>query len=192
MVWDEADVLGLITEEYTWFMPTYQTYGKHVIRSDLARFVILHKHGGVYLDADVECYKNMEPSLAGLDLVLNCRTFDVAHNAAMASVAGHPVWIAAMQAAAAVVQRLTPLVSNDPLTASGPVLLSQTVQRYYGITTKEFCEKLHVKGGLVLKAYPKGQWFTPCWPWANVLCYKKLEIARKFMVRMLVPALAAA
>ncbi|WIA18543.1 hypothetical protein OEZ85_009989 [Tetradesmus obliquus] len=182
MVWDEADVLGLITEEYRWFMPTYQTYGKHVIRSDLARFVILHKHGGVYLDADVECYKNMEPSLAGLDLVLNCRTFDVAHNAAMASVAGHPVWIAAMRAAAAVVQRLTPLVSNDPLTASGPVLLSQTVQRYYGITTQEFCENLHVKGGLVLKAYPKGQWFTPCWPWANVMCYKKLEIARKFML----------
>jgi mannosyltransferase OCH1-like enzyme len=51
MVWDEADVLGLIREEYPWFLSTYQTYRQHVIRSDLARFVILHKHGGVYLDA---------------------------------------------------------------------------------------------------------------------------------------------
>jgi mannosyltransferase OCH1-like enzyme len=51
MVWSEADVLGLIREEYPWFLSTYQTYRQHVIRSDLARFVILHKHGGVYLDA---------------------------------------------------------------------------------------------------------------------------------------------
>lgn len=51
MVWSEADILGLISEEYPWFLSTYQTYSGHVFRSDLARFVILHRHGGVYLDA---------------------------------------------------------------------------------------------------------------------------------------------
>jgi hypothetical protein len=68
----------------------------------------------------------------------------------MASVAGQPVWVEAMKAAMAVVQRLKPLVSSDPLTASGPVLMSQTVQQYYGISAEQFCDTLHVKDGLVL------------------------------------------
>lgn len=125
----------------------------------------------------------MEASLVGLDLVINCRTNDVAHNAAMASTAGHPVWIEAMKAAMAVVERLKPAVSGDPLTATGPVLMSKTVQQYFGLNTTQFCNKVHVKDGLVFKAYPKGQWFTPCWPWFNLKCYKKLETEDKFLVR---------
>jgi hypothetical protein len=88
-----------------------------------------------------------------------------------------------MRAAMAVVERFKPVINGDPLTASGPVLMSQTVQGYYGISTEQFCDTLHVKDGLVLKAYPKGQWFTPCWPWANLLCYKKLETVKKFLVK---------
>ena len=52
-MWDEAAVLGLITTDYPWFLQAYLSYPKLVQRSDVARYMMLHKHGGVYLDADV-------------------------------------------------------------------------------------------------------------------------------------------
>lgn len=39
-------------------------------QGDAIRYFVLHKHGGVYLDMDVECFRNMEHTLLGADLVL--------------------------------------------------------------------------------------------------------------------------
>jgi hypothetical protein len=50
----------------------------------------------------IECYTNMEQSLQGQDLVLSCEDpgpRGQLHNAAMASVAGHPIWLSALQLA---------------------------------------------------------------------------------------------
>jgi hypothetical protein len=50
----------------------------------------------------IECYANMEQSLQGQDLVLSCEDpgpRGQLHNAAMASVAGHPIWLSALQLA---------------------------------------------------------------------------------------------
>lgn len=53
IIWDEAAVLEMIRQDYPWFLPTFLSYPKLVQRSDVTRYMILHKHGGVYLDADV-------------------------------------------------------------------------------------------------------------------------------------------
>lgn len=55
VVWDEASVLNLIQTDFPWFLSTYRTYPKRVQRSDVSRYMILYKYGGVYLDADVSC-----------------------------------------------------------------------------------------------------------------------------------------
>jgi mannosyltransferase OCH1-like enzyme len=46
-------VLQLAQEDFPWVLPAYLTYPKLVQRSDIARYMILYKYGGVYLDADV-------------------------------------------------------------------------------------------------------------------------------------------
>lgn len=53
VVWDEAAVLDLIQQDFPWFLPTYLSYPKLVQRSDVMRYLVLYKYGGVYLDADV-------------------------------------------------------------------------------------------------------------------------------------------
>lgn len=53
VVWDEAAVLKLIAEDFPWFMPAYLSYPRRVQRSDVSRYMVLYKYGGVYLDADV-------------------------------------------------------------------------------------------------------------------------------------------
>lgn len=39
-------------------------------QGDAIRYFVLHKYGGVYLDMDVECFRNMEHTLLDADLVL--------------------------------------------------------------------------------------------------------------------------
>ncbi|KAF8062934.1 hypothetical protein HT031_003773 [Scenedesmus sp. PABB004] len=93
VVWDEGAVLALLAERYAWALSAYVSYPTLVQRSDLARYAVLHAHGGVYLDADVECFAPLEPSLRGRDLVLSCEypgPGGSLHNAAMASAPGHP------------------------------------------------------------------------------------------------------
>ena len=55
--WTDDDILELITEHYSWFLDTYNSYEHNIQRSDAARHVILHHHGGLYCDIDIECYK---------------------------------------------------------------------------------------------------------------------------------------
>lgn len=53
MIWDEAAVLRLIQQDFPWFLDTYLSYPRLVQRSDVSRYMVLYKYGGVYLDADV-------------------------------------------------------------------------------------------------------------------------------------------
>jgi mannosyltransferase OCH1-like enzyme len=53
VIWEEAAVLGLIQQDFPWFLDTYLSYPRLVQRSDVSRYMVLYKYGGVYLDADV-------------------------------------------------------------------------------------------------------------------------------------------
>jgi hypothetical protein len=61
IVWDEASLPPLRNQQWFDQLPTWSQ------KVDLASFEILHRHGGVYLDTDFECFRNIEPLLRGLD-----------------------------------------------------------------------------------------------------------------------------
>ena len=44
-------------------------------KSDILRLEILKKYGGIYLDTDIECYKNIEPIIKNADFFV-CRDAD--------------------------------------------------------------------------------------------------------------------
>ena len=48
----------------------FRFYDRHVKRADMARALILHRYGGLYLDMDVECYSDPAPMLEGARGVL--------------------------------------------------------------------------------------------------------------------------
>lgn len=52
-LWTDAEIDLLIRQEYQWLYPTFISYPYDIERADIARLVLLHKFGGVYVDLDV-------------------------------------------------------------------------------------------------------------------------------------------
>jgi mannosyltransferase OCH1-like enzyme len=61
-------------------------------RSDIIRLEVVYRFGGLYVDADVECLRPIDPLLEeGMDLFVNSVRSGNIHNAVIGGVAGHPV-----------------------------------------------------------------------------------------------------
>lgn len=60
-VWSEAEILPLLASVNPRYVQMYQGYEKYAQKADLARYVILYVHGGIYLDTDMVCHKNLTP-----------------------------------------------------------------------------------------------------------------------------------
>jgi hypothetical protein len=60
------------------------------IRSNIARYEILLREGGVYVDTDFECLRNLEPLLDGIDGFVAWAEDGVANNAIIGARPGHP------------------------------------------------------------------------------------------------------
>src|SRR5690348_15650039 len=68
--WTDHDLRELVRRDYPWFLPIYDGYPKHIERVDAARYFLLHRHGGLYVDLDFECLRPIDELLAGRELVL--------------------------------------------------------------------------------------------------------------------------
>ena len=60
----------LIQMHYPWFWDTFTAYDMEVKKADAARVFILHRYGGLYLDLDVQCFRNTEDLLLDLDFAI--------------------------------------------------------------------------------------------------------------------------
>ena len=65
-------------------------------RADILRLELLHRHGGVYLDADFECLKPVDPLLDGVSCFLGLLDSGRVSNAVIGAVPGHPLLAKAM------------------------------------------------------------------------------------------------
>ncbi len=97
-MWSDEDNLDLVNASFPWFMPTYTSFPKSIMRSDAVRYMYMYKFGGFYADLDVECLSSHTPlALCGSILLpLMGSDYKYPHNvpnAWMASVPGHPFWI---------------------------------------------------------------------------------------------------
>ena len=79
-------------------MPDCSSFaGAHLVHcnaGDALRPFLMHAFGGLYIDLDVQCFRSVEESLLGQDIVLQSEYkggHDVV-NSIMASVPGHPFW----------------------------------------------------------------------------------------------------
>jgi UDP:flavonoid glycosyltransferase YjiC (YdhE family) len=137
-LWTDEDNRALVRDHYPWLLDAYDAYPEPIMRADAARYLVLHRHGGVYADLDLECLRPVEPLLAGRDVVLGLepashlattsargRGFErIVGNAFLASAPGDPFWehvFGLLLAAAA-----TP----SALDATGPYLLTRAVETY--------------------------------------------------------------
>ncbi|KAG8908156.1 hypothetical protein FRB99_008699 [Tulasnella sp. 403] len=89
MLWTDAGSRQLIADHYPWFLPTYDGYKYNIQRADAIRYFVLHRFGGVYMDLDIGCVRNIDPLLKYQ--VILPKTIPVGvSNDLMVSTKGHP------------------------------------------------------------------------------------------------------
>lgn len=60
--------------------------------ANLVRYEVLHRHGGVYVDTDVECRRRLTPLMRGVDAFAALEVPGRIGTAVLGSVPGHPVY----------------------------------------------------------------------------------------------------
>jgi glycosyl transferase-like sugar-binding protein len=97
--------------------------------SDLLRFAVLRRHGGLYVDTDVECLRPLDELLEGHTVVAGYEKPGRVGSAVLASVPGHPFFVDAARQAA----RTVGLGANSA-DATGPYLLTLLARDYPEVT----------------------------------------------------------
>lgn len=119
-MWDES-TLGWLTNIDLFHHADNYTNSPGQFRSDIARYEILHRYGGVYVDCDFEARKPIDalrdhPAFAAWEVD------DVwVNNAILGSVPGHPVWQELIDALPANVDRT---LGKRPNVMTGPQFIT--------------------------------------------------------------------
>ncbi|MGH9387196.1 MAG: glycosyltransferase family 32 protein [Vicinamibacterales bacterium] len=111
-----------------------------IFLADFGRYMVLHHFGGLYVDLDYECLKNLEPLLKGQRFVTSFAqgTGGELNNALMASIPRHPLlprlmaacctrWIDATRA-----RRLEDVIEHiGPGPITGPVMMTEVTNEFH-------------------------------------------------------------
>jgi mannosyltransferase OCH1-like enzyme len=136
--WTDADLRSLVARDYPWFLVTYDGYREPIKRVDAARYLLMHRFGGLYVDLDFEAFRPIDPLLAEHDVVLvpeppehlqlaivrASGLHELVCNAFLASRPQHAFW-------GHVLERLVPSSAlPGPLDATGPFFLTRALQSF--------------------------------------------------------------
>lgn len=137
-LWTDEDLRRFIAEQTPGFLAAYDAYPEPICRVDAARYVILHRLGGLFVDLDFECLRPADPLLAGHGFVIGAEP--ALHRAGtehlglpdgpilcpsfMAAVPGHPFLSDVLRAIPAARR------AEGPLGKTGPFFLSRVHERY--------------------------------------------------------------
>jgi len=92
--------------------------------ANLARYEVLRRYGGVYVDTDVECLRSLAPLLRGIDAFAALECPGRVGTAVLGSIAGHPAF-----ARAARLTRRTLGIGAHSADANGPYFLSLILEQ---------------------------------------------------------------
>jgi hypothetical protein len=99
-----------------------------VERSDAARYEVLRRHGGVYVDTDMECLRPLDPLLEGVRVFAAYEVPGRLCNAVLGTIPGHP----AMEQLVRLVDR-TSGTGHFP-SSTGPPLVTQVLETIPDVT----------------------------------------------------------
>jgi len=135
--WTDADNLALVDTHYPQLGALYRGYPYPIQRVDMIRYLILHRHGGVYADLDLECFRSIEDLLNGHTCLLSVESeahnaihqrSRIVSNAFMASVPRHPLFEAVIDDLCNHQSRETK-PDRIVLDTTGPLMLTRVLDR---------------------------------------------------------------
>ena len=59
IIWDDKSIRKLITVHYPQYLSLYNYFDIMVQKIDLAKYIIIYHYGGVYIDMDMDCVKDL-------------------------------------------------------------------------------------------------------------------------------------
>ncbi|MDL2297302.1 hypothetical protein LJC68_06820 [Bacteroidales bacterium OttesenSCG-928-B11] len=130
--WMEADINDFVSTHFPQYEAKYKNFPHDIQRWDTIRYMILHKLGGIYVDVDYECLKNIAELIDqsscffALEPKSHSDQFErelVFNNALMGCVPAHPFIEEAIQYCFREEIDATPVDLWGVLTSSGPLML---------------------------------------------------------------------
>ena len=85
-IWTEADLPKLVNHEF------FEIASSPAQKADIVRYEIVFEHGGVYVDTDLECLRNLEPILPGIEAFVGEEEPGRVANSLFGARAKHP-WL---------------------------------------------------------------------------------------------------
>jgi len=158
LLWDDFDNRQFIETEFGWLLKAYDLYPREIFRADIVRILFMLRHGGFYLDMDVECLKPLDKYLLVKGLILGRMGWDndFAHsvpNAMLASAPNHFFWVVALTLALERQAALSQLemAESGPERLTGPVLIRDAFILYNSLDT----QGLRMRCSAVLEQLPQ-------------------------------------
>jgi len=105
----------------------YETLRVPAERSDMLRLEVLQRHGGLYVDTDLECLRPFDDLVGDLDFFVGELRPGRIQTACIGSVAGHPILTDA-------IREIQPRTFNGlDKEATGPIFFDRIVRRHAGV-----------------------------------------------------------
>lgn len=124
--WGDLECEDFVKTEYPQYYEMYMSYDKIIQKSDVVRYLFLHKYGGIYADLDYMAIKNFYQDLPE-NMVSVCESpfngWEKVQNSLMASNPGNPFWIKVMEEVRDRVDE------EDILRSTGPILLGDVMDK---------------------------------------------------------------
>ena len=128
ILWTDEMARNFIKQQYPWFLNTFDNYPYPIQRADVIRYFILSYYGGIYIDLDDGCNRNLDPLLNVPAFVRKTLPTGIS-NDVMGSIPNHPFFIKATNMLKAYqINWLVPYITI--MFSTGPLFLSVVWKQY--------------------------------------------------------------
>jgi inositol phosphorylceramide mannosyltransferase catalytic subunit len=144
ILWTDKDNHAFIKKYYPWFLKTYVSYPHNIQRADAVRPFLLYHYGGLYVDLDSYCLKNID-NIFIKNGVYILKSSHFGHtNSMMASTKHHSFWKIVFNNMILHKKKMIYQTKHFYIMHStGPSLISDSIKKYngydiYTLSTKYF------------------------------------------------------
>ncbi|WLF79836.1 CSG1/SUR1-like protein [Lodderomyces elongisporus] len=128
ILWTDEMAREFISEEFPWFLKTWDNYKYNIQRADAIRYFALYHYGGIYIDLDDGCEKKLDPLLTVPAFVRKTIPTGIS-NDVMGSVPNHPFFLKAIESLKNYQRNwLVPYITI--MISTGPLFLSVIWKQY--------------------------------------------------------------
>ena len=136
--WTLKEIRRFVAKEYPEFLNLYDLYTEDIFRSDVMRYLVLYKYGGIYVDLDMEALKPLDIWTHNFNCIVSEETYEHPFvvreadppanivNGFIACRPGHPFLKSAIDS----LEEFAGFYFGDYLHATGPFFLDAVLERY--------------------------------------------------------------